>query len=40
MRTREATYADYGFEEGEDRQLSSIVLIWTAGQATCVAVCT
>lgn len=26
MRTREATYADYGFEEGEDRQLKQYCL--------------
>lgn len=26
MRTREATYADYGFKEGEDRQLKQYCL--------------
>lgn len=35
MRTREATYTDYGFKKGEEKQRSSIVWIWNCRTSFC-----
>ena len=38
MRTREATYTDYGFKKGEEKQLKQSGS-GTAGQASAVTMC-
>ena len=40
MRTREATYADYGFKKGEEKQAETVLSgSGTAGQASAVTMC-